>query len=187
MRHWGGDHIFPGQSAKSKAVEPVRKPASHAAGEAGQAPPWIFPTIDTAFAPTHDIDVQRLPDAVAVEAMVLGTGFTKVTAEGVEHIPHAVAVIENDTLPAGTVQMRTAGNEIVGTIINVTDTTNDKPTVSLFDEDAIAAASDEPTDASPAAKTDRKAYLRDYMRARRNRERENKLRATEAGTGATDQ
>lgn len=48
---------------------------------------------------------------------------------------------------------------------------------------AIADRSDEPTDAlTSTAKTDRKAYLREYMRDRRKREREESQRAAEERT-----
>jgi hypothetical protein len=108
MRHWGGDHIFPG-SAKAKPSSAGGKPAAQAALSV----------------PTHG--------------------------------EQSLAPRE---LPSVT---RTKGETLAR-----------HPPVSKAD-----APSNE--------KTDRKTYLREYMRARRQREREEAQRVVEAGTGATDQ
>lgn len=281
MRHWGGEHVFPG-SAKAKPPQQPAKPANQAAlsvpthGEQSLAPRelpsstgtngegaakepnlcpacgeplgadrsgsvrWcrcvrnaeavIFPLSTAADGSTtkqHQdrllaqsfVDVQRLPDAVAVDAMVLGTGFTKVTTDGGEHVPyehvmplpplkmegypmvndphggimipddHPLAVAAYNGWPNHTKEEAAAAVKEYAT----RETTNQvpmpptsQPTVSLFDEDVTAAGAEPPT-APAKGKTDRKAYMREYIAARRQREREDKQRAAEAGTGATDQ
>jgi hypothetical protein len=132
--------------------------------------------------------LRRLPDAVAVDAMVLGTGFTRVTADGVEHIPHervTPVTTDHEPMPPDAKPAVSLFDDdeddvvevLVGTVINVIDVASDKPRRPATTPDA----------APPNEKTDRKTYLREYMRARRQREREEAQRVVEAGTGATDQ
>lgn len=183
MRHWGGEHIFPG-SAKAKAAERPPKPANQAA-LSGPLPdeqslaPRDLPSVTGTKSETNGSPVV-VPMSTAAKGSDEKRHQDRLLAQSFKQ----VEVIASDVIPPGVVQFRNADNEIVGNIINVADAVKNEMVVSLFDEDVVTTGSDEPTD---AGKTDRKTYLREYMRARRQREREEKQRAAEAGTGATDQ
>lgn len=186
MRHWGGDHVFPG-AARAK---PAAKPASQVAlsvpthGEQGLAP-RESPSPTGTKGETKAAPVV-IPLSTAAEGSTKKRHQDKLLAQSFEQIEHAIpAASSNGKTPSfddGDVGSSPAAAATIAdampgpTSQEPMPPDKDQPTVSLFDDDA-----------RPHNKTDRKAYLREYMRARRQREREEKQRAAEAGMGAADQ
>jgi hypothetical protein len=191
MRHWGGDHVFPG-SARAKPPQRGGKPASQAEpsvpthGDRGLAP-RESPSVTGTNGEDHPIE--RLPDAIAVGATELLlppqdddiSGYCITDARTGE-----VTVCIPEDMP---LEKQQAILDKLATKygIDFSEATVQEPsspsTVSLFDnEDEVVAvlAPVGKADATPdASKTDRKTYLREYMRARRQKERAAKAGGTD--------
>lgn len=96
---------------------------------------------------------------------------------------HAPVQPATDVIPEKTTHATTPSN-----------TGKDKPSVPspprkdiVVDNTPLLPVADAVETAPFTVKTDRKKYMQQYMQARRIRERDEKQRAAESGTGATDQ
>jgi hypothetical protein len=207
MRHWGGDHVFPG-SAKAKPPQQAGKPANQAAlsvpthGERSLAP-RESPSVTGTNGEDHPIE--RLPDAIAVGALEL---LPASEAPPVDDDMAAYCITDSRTgevtvcIPEDMpLQKQQAILDKLATKygIDFSEATDQEqapsPAVSLFDDEddvvetlaPVGKPTTKPDAPPPKGKTDRKTYMREYIKARRQREREDKQRAADAGTGATDQ